>query len=211
MRRLILIDFDRTIFDTDSFAGEIAKVFSNRGGIDFFETYTHNSAGFYSFSKHLLKIPTKNKRKSVKRDIKKLNLRASDFLFRDVEGFLTELKANQRNIIMLITRGEHDYQNTKVYSALKDCRSLFHKIVCVEDASKAAIVKELVDEARPEETFYLDDEIQELINAAIISPSINTVLVDRSGRINVSALLSHWIVANLVEFGKILATRDRSG
>lgn len=178
MRKLILVDFDRTLFDIKAFTKEMAEIFENYGGIDFFNTLPRSKFGTYSLEKHLLLVPTKNRCKQVKKYLKRLFSRCPEFLFNDTGEFLSLLRQDPQNRIMLVTKGEMGYQSRKVFKSLINLRRLLDGIIIVDKNSKAGIIKGLTDDFGGA-TLFLDDDLGELSSVKSVVPHIKTILIDR--------------------------------
>ncbi|MBI4160591.1 MAG: hypothetical protein HY506_01675 [Candidatus Yanofskybacteria bacterium] len=184
MRRLILLDFDGTLFDTRSFAQEMARIFMDYGETDFFATFPKNEFGTYSLREHLLIVPTNARRKAVKRQMRKLFLRCPEFLFDDTIGFLSRLRQDPRNTIIIVTRGEREYQYKRVYMAFAGFKPLLDKVVVVEDKTKARHIKDLISSyvgwpGSFKHVFFVDDTQRELRDAKAAVPSLRVILIDR--------------------------------
>ncbi len=203
MRKLVLVDFDGTLFDIQAFAREMAKIFQDCGGIDFFATFPKNAMGTYSLQRHIGLVPTRYKRKRTKRYLRELFARSPQFLFGDALNFLLLLRQNQQNAVVLFTRGEREYQDKKVFQALGANRNLFDKIMIVEGASKASHIKKISGFYGAKRIFFVDDSPQELIDAKIAAPDIVTILVDRYQRRG-HCSSEDFSVGNLAEAIKII-------
>lgn len=192
MQRLILVDFDGTLFDIRAFANKMAEIFQNYDGIDFFGTFPRGKTGTFSLRDRLAVVPTKNKRKQVKKHLKKLFSRCPDFLFGDAKEFLTLLRQDPQNRIVLVTKGEMGYQSRKVSKSLVNLRHLFDGIIVVEKDSKADTIKSLTGDFS-RDTLFLDDDLGELSGAKSTAPHIKTILIDRyrqfGGRANADFLV----------------------
>lgn len=202
MQRLILVDFDGTLFNTGAFTDKMAEIFQNYGMIDFFRTFPRGKTGTYSLRDHLLVVPTKNKRRQVKKHLKKLFSQCPQFLFGDVQEFLSLLRQDPQNRIVLVTKGEMGYQSRKVFKSLVNLKHLFDGIIVVEKDSKADTIKSLTDNFDGA-TLFLDDNPSELSNAKSAIPHLKTIFIDRYYQFS-SGANADFLVHNLQEAIKII-------
>lgn len=200
--RLILVDFDGTLFDIRKFANEMAAIFRSWGGIDFFRTFPRGKTGTYSLRDHLTIVSTKNRRKQVKKRLKRLFSRCPEFLFSDAPEFLSMLRQDPRNRTMLVTKGEMGYQSRKVFKALKKVCDLLDGIIIVEKSSKADTIKNLASDFDGA-VIFLDDDPYELSGAKSVAPCIQTILIDRDHQFS-NRTNADFLVRNLREALKII-------
>lgn len=197
--KIIFVDFDRTLFDTEELIKKMAEIFWDYGGIDFRKTMPQDDRGNYSLSKHIAIVSTRARRRRVTRQLNKLLSRASDFLFEDSYDFL---KRCSDFFLILITRGEREYQSKKVFIALKNLRHLFREIVVVE-GEKAKYIRDLIEQVNPDEVFFIDDKINELEPVKKNTPVVTTILISRN-ELKKVGLGIDFVVSNLTEAAEIM-------
>ena len=199
MGKLILTDFDQTLFDTGKLVKEMTKIFRDYGGLDFCKTMPQDSNGNYSLVRHIeLVLPRAKRRRTIRR-LDQLLSRSSDFLFDDAVDFLQQCSVF---FLVLITRGEKAYQSRKVFPALRTCRHLFKQIIICED-EKVKHILDLFKRVGPDEIFFVDDKINEFEPVKKAIPAIKTILISRIGLTKVDPG-SDFAVSNLVEAAKII-------
>lgn len=201
MNKLIIVDFDRTLFDTGGLVKEMAEIFKVNGGIDFHETMRTDDKGNYSLNKHFEAVRPKARRKKVKKHIQNLLDRSHEFLFNDSIAFLQKFSSYS---LVLLTKGEMGYQSRKVLSALKDWRYLFKQIL-ITDGEKSRCVQDLIRRLapQPQEIFVIDDKVKELGPIKKATPEVKTILISREGPVVTNAW-SDFAVRNLVEAAEVI-------
>ena len=128
------IDFDNTIFDTVSFYNDLKKVMYSYGiNTDLIAKYQEVSC--YSPLKLIDDLIEKNVvDKSILIDIGKIFNKAEDYLYQDALLFLEKVKTN--NKLVLLTYGNHTYQERKINSS--KIQDYFNEII-ITDESKASL------------------------------------------------------------------------
>ena len=114
MNRLILIDFDGTLFDSDSFKKELVKFWNDKYGItqqQWDATYepSRNEHGAYDYFQHLSQFLDTN-RETLKTEFIEY-FRAHDFYFHDALEFL---KKHEEDKLIIFTLGYDDFQSMKI-------------------------------------------------------------------------------------------------
>ena len=172
----LILDFDRTLFDTRQFITAMEEIFKTYGSINVPIMASYDKYGNFIINNHLALVPTKAKRKKVKAHLRKLFDNAGKFIFQDAWDFLESIY--QDNELILLTKGEIKYQRRKVYLALDDHANLFKKIIIAEH-SKTSHIKDIAGANPRHEIFFIDDKIAELEAAKKILHQIHTVHVVR--------------------------------
>lgn len=113
MKKLALIDFDDTLFNTAKFKQELEKFFSQKYDADFFEQYEQakNEHGAYDYFKHLELIGVTASREKDKQDFFDY-FQEIDFQFTGTQKLIDKLSSNNFQIIIL-TLGFDDFQKMK--------------------------------------------------------------------------------------------------
>ncbi|MDP3954114.1 MAG: NIF family HAD-type phosphatase [bacterium] len=205
----LVLDFDRTLFDTWQFTTAMKEIFKVYGSINIPITASYDKYGNFIIDNHLALVPTKAKRKKVKAHIRKLFDDAGRFVFQDAWDFLES--TYQDNELVLLTQGETQYQCRKVYLALDDHTNLFKKIIIAEN-SKTSYFRE-ISEANPRhEIFFIDDKSAQLEAAKKILHQIYTVHIVRRElpcRGKSDAFVPDFKVGSLTEVLAIISPRKK--
>jgi FMN phosphatase YigB (HAD superfamily) len=212
----IFIDFDDSLFNTKKFVSELIKVFANCGVSqeNFFKNYydypKKTSKGLRKYDP-IQQISFLSKKKGVdgkklKRDIKRLVLDASEFVFDDTINFL---KCFKRNSLILLSFAKTNFQCDKIkYSGLTD---YFSKVI-VSDKIKAKEVAKAIGNKKSL-IFFIDDRTDQIGPVKDIFPSSVTFLLKRKeGRYNNKKTKSvDFEVKNLKEAKKIIKNKIEKG
>lgn len=178
-QRLIFLDLDKTLFDTQRFKEGLAKIFYECGGPDFYGTYQKNRLGNYSFRRHLAVIKDRDKRNKVRERVETLLSDSYKFLFPDAKDFLNRFKNDH---LVLLTRGDKEFQKKKIFNLGINIFTVFSQVITTE-TSKADMVK-VVLPARfkdPGNVFFIDDTAREIADIKNRFDFISCVIVDRNG------------------------------
>lgn len=178
---MFIIDFDDTLFDTQSFKQARLEAVRACDVSDevYWETYTearNSPDGLFTYSneRHAEMIA----RRGYDKDVILAHLETTtgenlkDFLFPTTCEFLDKLKAFNKPLILL-SLGDPSFQELKVKGSCID--SHFDRIFMVKQ-SKADIVKDLLDTHPDETPWFINDKVLETVELHKQFPNIKPVL-----------------------------------
>lgn len=178
--RSIVLDLDRTLLDTQAFNKELAQIFQKFGKIDFYKTYPDavEKNGIYSFFNHLLLIPSESDRRDVERAVEIIFLNIQRFLFPDVIVFL---KTFEKDSIILLTRGIRKFQSRKVNNLNSRIfgNNGFFNWIFYTVLKKGEFAQKIPVIHNTDQTFFIDDDVQELVGIKDKLNNVRTILIDR--------------------------------
>lgn len=153
---LIILDFDDTLFNTTAFKKELAAIFKKHGA-DFWRIYEQAKKpdGIYSLKKHFALIPGVDIKK-IEKDIHKINFKR--FLFPNTLNFLKKFKKHD---LILLSRGDKEFQKIKIYGLGKEFVSFFDKIIPGPE-EKAKVLKKILKLYKNRPVVFIDNSPQEL-------------------------------------------------
>lgn len=177
---MIIIDFDDTLFDTESFKQARFKKLEKLG-IDediYWETYKKargnpDKSGNYSDEMHAQMLAEKgfNKEKVILA-LNSVTNRFKDFLFFDADGFLKKLKSLNQPMVLL-THGDPGFQEFKVKGI--GISRYFDKIFITQDA-KDKILKKLLDNIPGKKVWFINDKVEETMYLSKKFPQLRPIL-----------------------------------
>lgn len=183
---LIIIDFDRTLFDADSFKEELSKI-ARRYGVPkstFLKVYKESALkGICFVPNRFLHTLAKSKPgleiNKIEKDYSGLVKNAQKFLFSDAENFLKNLSEN--NKMVLLTYGDKNFQNKKIkYSGIK---KYFDEIVITTKFDKTNEVKKVIKKYKKEKIIFIDDSADVVERVKEKLPRVKTIKASRKGNL----------------------------
>ena len=177
---MIIIDFDDTLFDTQKFKKELSFCLLDVG-IDekmFWQTYAEarilSDGNFsYSFKRHASILEKEGfDYKQVLDNLNKVKEKINNFLFEDAIYFLESLKESKQDLYLL-SLGDENFQKLKV----EECGiAKYFKKVFFLGKDKELIVKEIFQENKDSNVFFINDKIEESQKIKKDFPNINVIL-----------------------------------
>lgn len=202
-QRVIFLDLDKVLFDTQRFKEELAKIFYEHGGVDFYGTCQRNRLGNYSFRRHLAVIKGRDKRNKARQEVELLLADSYKFLFPDAKDFLSRFR--QDNLILL-TRGDREFQQKKIFNLGINVFDVFSQVI-VAETSKADMAAFVLPASLKESgsVFFVDDMPHEIYDFKKHYDFIFCIMVDRSGLFHRGIDCSADLIAkNLVDVGDFI-------
>lgn len=202
----IILDFDRTLFDTDSFKGELINIFLNCGvnKNDFNNSYKISKP--YDIKLHLnnLKI-SNNTRKLIFNNTNSLIKKSEKFLFPDTNIFMDFLNKNNFNII-LVTYGSDSFQNLKLkYTNLRDKFNEIH----ITQQSKFYLYKYIVKKNEHDNIYVIDDLKENTKDIVENFPNINIIKINCKQKGKPKSVGNYFKVKNLKEAQRIILNLNK--
>ena len=213
--KLIVVDFDHALFNTEEFKESLREIFI-RHGIDrelYEETYKRIRTvekSPYSLERHLDilegKIYDKQKLQQIKREVMLL-LRATDkYLFPDTIDFLEKEKRD--NKLMLLTLGELDFQSLKIrYAGIE---KYFAKVIIsrgrLGKGTKEREVAKIASNHRHQKIVIIEDVAENIDLIKKICPEVITIKVERPGAkySHLPSVATNYVVSDLKAAAKII-------
>lgn len=181
----VILDWDHTLFDTNHFKDDLAKVLILVGLPKriFFLTYPEavqkiNGHYDYNYSEHLKMIGRRYRLspkeiQQLKQEFLKIMQKGSRYLFPETVKFLKILKKGGARLI-LCTLGNKELQRRKIYSSGVQ---KYFSLISITSGSKHKIIQTF---AKPgEKIYFLSDNIDELKKVASHFPFIKLILKKR--------------------------------
>lgn len=200
--KIILLDFDRTLFDTEKFITKTKNIFYEFGINEQEFTKKYKKIRPYSIKKHVLSTKIKEK-KALLEKTNQLIEQSSAFLFFDTKNFLIFLQKNNIKSI-LTTYGNKNFQNQKIEKS--NIKKLLDKIQITSDNNKEAVYKKIINKNKTKKIFILDDLKANTKNITIKTPKLKTIKINRNKKnIFSSPANNYFKVSNLDQVKKIIS------
>lgn len=202
---ITLLDFDRTLFNTDIFLLKIKNIFTAIGINKDKFTESYKKLKPYSIKKHLSLLNINAQDKSIVTD--KLNTLISNtnkFLFPDTIKFLNFLKKSNIEIF-LVTYGNKEFQNNKIKNS--NIENLLDKVIITATSqNKINIYKTIANKNQNKEIIIIDDlkiNTKEILNNI---SGIKAIQIDRNKKNKtVSYLKNFYKINSLNQAEKIIS------
>ena len=202
---VILLDFDRTLFDTNNFLLKIKKIFKEIGIDENKFVASYKKTKPYSIKKHtdLLKLPFKDKGLVLKNFNTLIN-NSKRFLFPDTIKFLKFLNENNIKSI-LVTYGDKEFQSDKIEHS--NIKSLLNKILITsENQDKENIYKKIVYKNKNKEIIIIDDLKENTKNVIKNIPKIKAIKINRNkNNTKIDSSKKYYEVKDLTQAKKIIS------
>ena len=162
---VVVLDFDRTLYNTDLLIARISEIFKNYG-IDFEKLYKKVKIkyGLFSFSRCLEMIKDSSKREAVEKSVYTLLYKkGQEFLFSDVMPFLRELKKKGAKIILLtkVAEGGWELQRGKINGLGQTFRNFFC-CINITHQNKTNQMLWICNDFKDSDIFFIDDGEKEI-------------------------------------------------
>lgn len=216
IKKILVFDFDDTLFETARFKKEIENIFVKNGAsADLFEETYRLSKGDRDYwqPKRQLDLLAKNlpkiKKREILDEINSLFRKSKKFLFSDTIPFLRKLTAESKKLnlkMILITYGNPIVQKIKI----KNCRfnKFFHKIIIARTPGKEKELSKIIIQANKkpnEEVIFIEDRGSMIDPLKRRYPKLITFHVQRrTGRYHKKSLLADFRISDLMELNKII-------
>lgn len=213
-KKIIIFDFDDTLFETAKFKSEIQKIFAKYGiAADLFEkTYqlSKNDKNYWQPKKQLdllTKGITPIKKRRILDEINLLFKKSKDFLYSDTILVLRKLSfgCRKHNLkVILLTYGNPVVQRAKI----KNCRlaKFFDKIIIAKTPAKKKELSKIITQTDQDEKVILIED-----RGSIIDPlkkqsrGLIAIHIQRiTSRYREKSLLADFRISNLMEIEKII-------
>lgn len=212
--KIIIFDFDDTLFETVRFKREIENIFLRYKVPKslFLKTYdlSRKEKEAWQPERQISILRQKLpwlKRKVILSQINSLFKKAKKFIFPDVVPFLRKLRAQARkqNLkIILITFGQIEVQESKIKNS--KIRRFFDRIIMATSPTKEREIAKLLRQEKNKTVIFIEDRGQVIDAVKKTSPQVVSILMARpTGRFrHDKCLLANFKVANLKQVEKIL-------
>ena len=178
----VVLDFDRTLFDTDTFKLDLAKSVKKFGVSDelFFKLYkksiTENADGVHSYNlqKHVGLMGDKVANLSpikVRRGLLKIIANSRKYLYPETIKFLQQLR-KEKFYLILLTHGHQAFQQKKVNGT--GIVKYFNKLVILDGEVKAPRFKQYL--SKFSKVWFISDHIGELVTIKATCPKVKLIL-----------------------------------
>jgi FMN phosphatase YigB (HAD superfamily) len=197
----IILDFDRTLFNTNSFLDGLIDIFLSCGvdKNDFTESYKRSKP--YDVKSHLDNLKINNRKKDL--ILKKSNIflkQLDKYLFPETRGFINFLVKNNYRIV-LVTYGTDSFQTLKIkYSGLSKLFDETH----ITQESKYNTYKNIINKHKDDKIYLIDDLKENTVDMINKFPNINIIKInyDNPGKSEINS--NYFTVNNLKEVKNII-------
>lgn len=180
----IFLDFDDVVFDTGRFREDLQDVFEARGisrelFSKIYKSIKENKIGIqtYDYEKHLrcLKKEIDFDECGLREDVDAFMSDCERYIFDDAKEFFRYCKKRDASVY-IVSYGTYDFQQKKVCGS-----GIGEKVdgVIVGDIHKGAAIKEILDDERADDAWFLDDRSCYIEHVEKENPQIHTILVTR--------------------------------
>lgn len=188
MRSIIIIDFDKTLFDADAFRRALEGVFARHGisAEDFYATYNMRAAHRPQWTlEHQLKLLGEKYKQidahRLRRSIDLLCLTSERFVYGDTLAFLAALKSAGHQL-HLLSFGDNRFQTEKVRGC--GIAKYFSSIRVTPHQDKSQELHHYLSKSsqHPQQNaIFIDDHKDILRSVKMRYPQMVTILMSRSG------------------------------
>ncbi len=202
---IVLLDFDRTLFDTDNFLFEIKKIFKTIGINENTFISSYKKVKPYNIKKHLdlLKLNRQNK-SLIQAKLNKLADNSKKYLFSDTIKFLKFLNKNNIKCI-LVTYGNKEFQNNKIKKS--NIKIYLDDIyITSNNQNKINIYKNIITKNKNKSFIIIDDLKTNTENVTKKINHMNSIRINRNkNNTEISNFEKYYEVKNLDQAKKIIS------
>lgn len=212
MKKIIIFDFDDTLFETARFKKEISKIFASyRVSAGLFKKTYQLSKGDKDYwqPEKQLDLLARNlpsiKKKRISTEIKSLFKQAGDFLYPDVRPFFKKIqpeRKKQQVKLILMTYGNPTVQLSKI----SHCRlaSFFDKIIMAQRPTKEKEILNILKKSGGK-VIFIEDRGSVIDPLKRRHPKLVAFHIQRpSGRYHEKSQLADFKINSLIEGRKII-------
>ena len=200
--KIIILDFDRTLFNTDNFLIKIKYIFKKMGIAEKKFTTSYKKIKPYNLKKHLKRLNLENK--NILNNFNTLFKNSYRFLYPDAIDFLKFLIKKKKKIILL-TYGDKNFQNNKIENS--NIKKLFNKIyITSKNHDKENIYKNILAKNKNKKVIIIDDLKENTKDIVKKIAHIQAIKIDRNSKNNkIFSKKRYYEVKNLDQIKTIIS------